>query len=603
MVNDYRSLKESEMYGVVSLTAVHCESGNSRGSRADEAAKRWLMTAGQLSDDAFLGLWFAPSSERRGQALAFTSEEGCLTAEDYRWIFRDVSEVKSEPKRGLLPMWEEGQRIYALQINSENGEIFGSSSRCGGYQDEILPFSDIYRELCDIHAIAVLLTGRGSSRWGMLLIITPSELSVRTRTMFSIRMKDTVLADVTDATGALGEEAFLPMECMKLCAADFLGAFIDSCSDQTEEQETEWDPDAFLLDDFETEETPLEDLELSVRSFNCLKRAGVYTVEQLRSMTDEQLMRIRHFGKKNLLEIREKLAKSENPPKSEEPSAFDYFALLDSLIGLKEVKSQVRKIAAYARMKRDMAAKNKNDVSMVLNMTFVGNPGTAKTTVARILAGILFESGLLKSSDPLEVGRADLVGKYVGHTADKVRNVFDDACGRLLFIDEAYALVDSRRSDFGDEAINTIVQEMENRRSDTIVVFAGYPDEMEEFFSRNPGLRSRVPFHITFPDYSAEEMVRITELEAENRGFTVSPAAREAAVSICKGAVCSPESGNGRFCRNLVENAILNYALRLYGEGATDGEKDFILTAADFAGSDSGYREKTVPSTIIGFCA
>ena len=334
--------------------------------------------------------------------------------------------------------------------------------------------------------------------------------------MFSIRMKDTVLADVTDATGALGEEAFLPMECMKLCAADFLGAFIDSCSDQTEEQETEWDPDAFLLDDFETEETPLEDLELSVRSFNCLKRAGVYTVEQLRSMTDEQLMRIRHFGKKNLLEIREKLAKSENPPKSEEPSAFDYFALLDSLIGLKEVKSQVRKIAAYARMKRDMAVKNKNDVSMVLNMTFVGNPGTAKTTVARILAGILFESGLLKSADPLEVGRADLVGKYVGHTADKVRNVFDDACGRLLFIDEAYALVDSRRSDFGDEAINTIVQEMENRRSDTIVVFAGYPDEMEEFFSRNPGLRSRVPFHITFPDYSAEEMVRITELEAEN---------------------------------------------------------------------------------------
>ena len=225
---------------------------------------------------------------------------------------------------------------------------------------------------------------------------------------------------------------------------------------------------------------------------------------------------IRHFGKKNLLEIREKLAKSENPPKSEEPSAFDYFALLDSLIGLKEVKSQVRKIAAYARMKRDMAVKNKNDVSMVLNMTFVGNPGTAKTTVARILAGILFESGLLKSADPLEVGRADLVGKYVGHTADKVRNVFDDACGRLLFIDEAYALVDSRRSDFGDEAINTIVQEMENRRSDTIVVFAGYPDEMEEFFSRNPGLRSRVPFHITFPDYSAEEMVRITELEAEN---------------------------------------------------------------------------------------
>ena len=216
-----------------------------------------------------------------------------------------------------------------------------------------------------------------------------------------------------------------------------------------------------------------------------------------------------------------------------------------------------------------------------LNMEFIGNPGTAKTTVARIVAEILYKEGITRQRKLYEVGRADLIAKYVGQTADKVKNVFYRAKGKLLFIDEAYSLLESRKGDFGDEAINTMVQEMENNRQDTVVIFAGYPDEMKEFFLRNPGLRSRVPFTIGFADYSAEEMVSITELEAEKRGFTVSAEAKETLTAVCQIAAGHPENGNGRFCRNLAENAILNYASRVYGSEDSSAEKDYTLYPCD----------------------
>ena len=181
-----------------------------------------------------------------------------------------------------------------------------------------------------------------------------------------------------------------------------------------------------------------------------------------------------------------------------------------------------------------------------LNMEFSGNSGTAKTTVARILAGILYETGLISDRELVEVGRADLVARYEGQTAEKVRDVFRRAKGKLLFIDEAYSLLEEREGAFGDEAISTIVQEMENRREDTIVVFAGYPDKMDEFFSRNPGMRSRVPFRIDFPDYSTEEMAEIVELEARKRGFSIEAGSREKIMEICTLAAGRPDAGNGR---------------------------------------------------------
>jgi len=275
--------------------------------------------------------------------------------------------------------------------------------------------------------------------------------------------------------------------------------------------------------------------------------------------------------------------KGDPDVKVEEKGYSMYSAMLDDLIGLDDVKEQVKKIIAFARLKKDMENKGMETISMSLNMEFIGNPGTAKTTVARIMAGLLYEIGILSNENIIEVGRADLVGQYVGHTADKVKSAFKRAKGRVLFIDEAYSLLDDVNGSFGDEAINTIVQEMENCREDTVVIFAGYPDKMEEFVARNPGLKSRIPFVLRFKDYSADEMVRITEIETGKRGFKISPEAKLKIKEICSNASGNITLGNGRFCRNLVEDALLNYASRTYGNGCEEKDGDFLLSDEDFS--------------------
>lgn len=323
-------------------------------------------------------------------------------------------------------------------------------------------------------------------------------------------------------------------------------------------------------------------------------------MEKLRSMSDAELCRVRNLSRKCIEEIRDRLrdytAASAAPAP---PDAASYSDMLSDLIGLEGVKRQVRRIAAYARMRRDMAARERERAPVVLNMEFVGNPGTAKTTVARIVAGMLCEVGLLASNELVEVGRAELVAKYVGQTATQVKSVFQKAKGKLLFIDEAYSLSDDRENSYGDEALSAIVQEMENNREDTVVIFAGYPDKMAELFSRNPGLRSRVPFHIDFPDYSEDELLRIAEREAARRGFSICPEAKETLRSACARATRGSDMGNGRFCRNLVEDAILNYALRVYGDGVADTVGSFALTEDDFSVPERA--EETNRPMAIGF--
>ncbi|MBQ1377898.1 MAG: AAA family ATPase [Lachnospiraceae bacterium] len=364
--------------------------------------------------------------------------------------------------------------------------------------------------------------------------------------------------------------------------------------------------------DYAGDETRIDDLVLSVRSYNCLRRAGIGTVGDLAKHTEEDLKHIRNLGKKGFQEVLETFRNYINDPGhipcperisesklSEERKS--YLDSLDELTGLTEVKKQLKKIAALARLKKDMKELGKEAGPFSLNMEFIGNPGTAKTTVARIATGLFYEAGLLTSDTFVEVGRADLIARYEGQTADDVRRIFDRADGKVLFIDEAYSLLESHEGEFGDEAINTIVQEMENRRDRTIVIFAGYPDKMEAFFQRNPGLRSRVPFTLRFEDYSEEELARIAETEADRRGFKISEEASAALHEACLYASSRPEMGNGRFARNLIENAILSYAARVYQQADLTPEEDrreFTLISSDFVFQ---YKKTEAERCPLGF--
>mgnify|MGYP000867685918 FL=1 len=258
---------------------------------------------------------------------------------------------------------------------------------------------------------------------------------------------------------------------------------------------------------------------------------------------------------------------------------------LQEMIGLKRQKELVRQIvASFAVQKRrtelDMDAQRPS-----MHMCFTGNPGSAKTTVARLLADILSKENILDTGHFVECGRADLVGRYVGWTAVHVKEKFRAARGGILFIDEAYALMDDRSGSYGDEAINTIVQEMENRREDVIVIFAGYPKKMEAFLATNEGLRSRIAFHVDFPDYTPAELAEILRLIARKKGCTLT----EEIVAHCRKrfeAVCrKPDFGNGRFVRNVFEQALMRQAQRLctLREGQTLAKEDLRqLTIEDF---------------------
>ncbi|MBQ3435255.1 MAG: AAA family ATPase, partial [Selenomonadaceae bacterium] len=244
----------------------------------------------------------------------------------------------------------------------------------------------------------------------------------------------------------------------------------------------------------------------------------------------------------------------------------DAYADFQEMIGLVEQKALIEQIIAAHRVQKMRLDMNLDKQKAALHMCFTGTPGTAKTTVARLIAQILARDGVLKTGRFVECGRADLVAKYVGWTAKAVRDKFKEARGGVLFIDEAYSLSDGEHATFGDEAINTIVQEMENNRDTVIVIFAGYPDKMKEFLDRNEGLRSRIAFHINFPDYTPDELTDIFKLMAKRRGFEISAEVAEHCKKIFKRVAKKKNFGNGRFVRTLLEQAWLKQAQRIIKE-------------------------------------
>lgn len=256
---------------------------------------------------------------------------------------------------------------------------------------------------------------------------------------------------------------------------------------------------------------------------------------------------------------------------------------LMSMVGLAEVKTLIRQAVNYYKAAKIFSAKGMGGKRLAMNMVFSGNPGTAKTTVARLFAEIMRDNGVLPSGHLVEVGRDGLVGRYVGHTAPLVKQQFASAKGGVLFIDEAYSLVDDRVGSFGDEAISAIVQEMENNREDTAVIFAGYTDKMQTFIKRNPGLKSRIAFNVEFSDYSVEELMEITRNMSGDYGVAFTAEALEKLRAIYAENCGSVDFGNGRFVRNMIEKAKFAQADRLKSRGYENvSEKDIsTITAED----------------------
>lgn len=239
------------------------------------------------------------------------------------------------------------------------------------------------------------------------------------------------------------------------------------------------------------------------------------------------------------------------------------------LVGLKPVKARIREVAALLlvdKLRRDLGLVSQ---APTLHMSFTGNPGTGKTTVAMRMADILHRLGYVRSNHLVSVTRDDLVGQYIGHTAPKTKEILKKAMGGVLFIDEAYYLYrQENERDYGQEAIEILLQIMENRREDLVVILAGYAQKMDKFFTSNPGFRSRIAHHVDFPDYGPGELMRIAELMLEGQNYRFSGAAKEAFVRYIEVRMGQPHFSNARSIRNALDRARLRQAVRLF-EGAS----------------------------------
>ena len=253
------------------------------------------------------------------------------------------------------------------------------------------------------------------------------------------------------------------------------------------------------------------------------------------------------------------------------------------LVGLKPVKQRIRDIAALLIVERARKTLGLSHDAPTLHMSFTGNPGTGKTTVALRMANILHRLGYVRKGHLVSVTRDDLVGQYIGHTAPKTREVLKRAMGGVLFIDEAYYLYrpDNER-DYGQEAIEILLQVMESQRDDLVVILAGYGDRMNKFFSSNPGFRSRIAHHIDFPDYADDQLLAIAELMQRDMGYKFSPEAREAFVRYIAIRKTQPLFSNARSIRNALDRIRLRQANRLVSK------LDRMLTSDDIMSIEAG---------------
>jgi probable Rubsico expression protein CbbX len=275
-------------------------------------------------------------------------------------------------------------------------------------------------------------------------------------------------------------------------------------------------------------------------------------------------------------------------------------AVLDELdrelIGLAPVKTRIREIAALLLVERARKRLGLAHETPTLHMSFTGNPGTGKTTVALRMASILHRLGYVRRGHLVSVTRDDLVGQYIGHTAPKTKEVLKKAMGGVLFIDEAYYLHRAENErDYGQESIEILLQVMENQRDDLVVILAGYADRMDKFFSTNPGFRSRIAHHIDFPDYTDGELLAIADKMLAAQNYRLSPEAREVLTAYIVKRRAQPHFANARSIRNALDRARLRQANRIFetATGPLSASELSEISAADILAS----RVFTLPAT------
>lgn len=265
---------------------------------------------------------------------------------------------------------------------------------------------------------------------------------------------------------------------------------------------------------------------------------------------------------------------------------------LNQLVGLSEVKEFIREVYAWLEVGKRRIAAGLLAEQQVLHMVFNGNPGTGKTTVARIISKLLKEMGILTKGHLVEVERADLVGEYIGHTAQKTRDHVRRALGGILFIDEAYSLSRGGDKDFGKEAIDTLVKSMEDYKNDFVLILAGYSEEMEQFLRSNPGLPSRFPIQLSFPNFEITQLMEIAERMVKEREYMFSLGAKEKLRHHLNTEMQKKDHpfGNARYVRNMVEQSIRHQAVRLLHKSLLNREELMTLQREDLQYDD---RKKT----------
>ena len=555
-----------------------------------------FMTYGMyLKVGETLGFEIVMNSGEPYKNYIYLDSDNEVSTDEFDWIFNNYAKVI--PDKYVLE--DKTPKNYRVKYTA----VVDKSININFIDDDIIymiPNSGYFKAMCKEisevggHISVIIVGGKKDGNIGSIIFDFPQRISKKLKALITMVFKGCVLEEVGDEV--------TDNNISKKNLKDYIIILLKILGMQQK-----------------VDKDSIDNLELGVRSYNALKKANITSIKRLLEMSDMELLKIRNLGRKCISEIRTQLIE-KNYVSSYEDQFFEnmdsivlpeipkdifediadkrnYMDELQALVGIRAAKDQVKKILAFAKMRKAMEEKGEHLEPITMNMEFVGNPGTAKTTVARIVAGLLTEIGIIKTGEFIEVGRANLVAKYVGQTAPMVQNVFQRAKGGVLFIDEAYSLLEEGSGGFGDEAINMIVQEMENNRKDTIVIFAGYPDEMENFFLRNPGLRSRVPFRVRFDDYTTDELADICELEAGKRGFLIDINANEFIKEICESSTKNVESGNGRFCRNLVERAVLNFALRNYGGDEVEADIEYILKREDFCDVNV-FEEK---KSMIGF--